>query len=64
MKHYPTLAGDAAKIAGGSFTLADLKSLFNSLSLDIEADKAIDVMDEKKSALLAKLDALIFVWLD
>ena len=64
MKHYPILPGDAAKIAGGSFTLAELKAAYNALAIDVESDKAGGISDALKVALLAKLDALIFVWLD
>jgi len=64
MKNYQIQPGDGSKIAGGSFTLAEIKTAYNALALDVESDKAGGISDAVKVALLAKLDALIFVWID
>lgn len=64
MKHYPINSGDAAKIAGGSFTLAELKTFFNALALDIESDKAAALPTDGKERLLKKLEGLVNVWVN
>ena len=59
MKHYQINQGDGLRIVGGSFTLAEIKTMFNALALDIESDKAANIEGSGKERALAKLQKLI-----
>lgn len=58
------MPGDSSKIAGGSFTLSELKTAYNALALDVASDKAAGVDVPEKVKLLEKLEALINAWID